>query len=139
MRVVVDTNVLISGVIKPKSRIASFYTYLKQRDFLLLYSSDSFGELARVLFRLLRRGKYDLSQEGIESVLDLIVTLGQKVKIVSTINASRDLADNNFLELAVDGRADYLVSGDKDLLILNPFQNIPIITPAEFLELLEKQ
>ena len=102
----------------------------------MLYSSDSFEELARVLFRLLRRGKYDLSQEGIESVLDLIVTLGQKVNIVSTINASRDLADNIFLELAVDGHADYLVSGDKDLLVLNPFQGIPILTPAEFLGLL---
>ena len=61
MRVVVDTNVLISGIIKPNSRIASFYSYLKQRVFLLLYSSDSFEELAGVLFRLLRRGKYDLS------------------------------------------------------------------------------
>jgi putative PIN family toxin of toxin-antitoxin system len=139
MRVVVDTNVLISGIIKPNSRIASFYSYLKQRDFLLLYSSDSFEELAGVLFRLLSHGKYDLSQEGIELVLDLIVTLGQKVKIVSTIKASRDLADNTFLELAVDGHADYLVSGDKDLLVLNPFQGIPILTPAEFLELLEKQ
>jgi uncharacterized protein len=139
MRVVVDTNVLISGIIKPNSRIASFYSYLKQRDFLLLYSSDSFEELAGVLFRLLRRGKYHLSQEGIESVLDLIVTLGQKVKIVSTIKASRDLADNTFLELAVDGYADYIVSGDKDLLVLHPFQGIPIITSAAFLDLFEKR
>jgi predicted nucleic acid-binding protein len=94
MQVVVDTNVLISGVIKPNSRIASLYSFLKQRDLLLLYSSD--------------------------------------------IKASRDLADNIFLELAVDGKADYIVSGDKDLLILKSFQGIPILTPAELLDLLEK-
>ncbi|MFM7715662.1 MAG: putative toxin-antitoxin system toxin component, PIN family, partial [Microcystis sp.] len=44
-----------------------------------------------------------------------------------------DLDDNKFLELAVSGMAQYIITGDKDLLILNTYQGIPIITPAEFL------
>lgn len=49
------------------------------------------------------------------------------------INVCRDDKDNKFLELAVNGNADYLITGDEDLLVLNPFQNIAIIKPNEFL------
>jgi uncharacterized protein len=53
-----------------------------------------------------------------------------------TINACRDPKDNKFLELAVTGNVDYIISGDKDLLDLNPFNNIVIITPSQFLEMI---
>jgi predicted nucleic acid-binding protein len=55
------------------------------------------------------------------------------VEITETITDCRDAKDNKFLELAVSGKADCVVSGDSDLLVLNPFRGISILTPREFL------
>jgi len=54
------------------------------------------------------------------------------IEIITKINLCRDPKDNKFLELAVNGKADYLISGDRDLLILNPFQEISILSPQAF-------
>jgi hypothetical protein len=54
---------------------------------------------------------------------------------VEEIKECRDEKDNNFLELAVSGNSDFIITGDNDLLVLNPFRNIQIITPKSFLEL----
>lgn len=53
------------------------------------------------------------------------------------IEECRDPKDNKILEVAVEGKADVIVTGDKDLLVLHPFRGIPIIGPAEFLALLD--
>ena len=58
----------------------------------------------------------------------------ERVPITYIVRASRDPQDDMFLELAVNGRADYIVSGDQDLLVLSPFQQIPIMNPASYLE-----
>jgi len=58
----------------------------------------------------------------------------EMVKLVEQITVCRDVKDDKFLELAVSGRADCIVSGDSDLLTLNPFRGIPILTPREFLD-----
>jgi putative PIN family toxin of toxin-antitoxin system len=55
------------------------------------------------------------------------------IEVTEVINDCRDAKDNKFLELAASGKADCIVSGDQDLLILNPFRAIPILTPGEFL------
>ena len=57
----------------------------------------------------------------------------EMVEITETFTDCRDAKDNKFLELAVSGKADCIVSGDADLLVLNPFRGIPILTPREFL------
>jgi putative PIN family toxin of toxin-antitoxin system len=56
------------------------------------------------------------------------------VLITERITACRDPRDDKFLELAVNGHADLIVSGDRDLLALNPFRDIPIVTPADFVQ-----
>jgi len=61
------------------------------------------------------------------------------VELRGTLRVCRDPDDDKLLEIAVVGRADYLVTGDQDLLILDPFQGIPILTPAEFLAALARQ
>ncbi len=57
----------------------------------------------------------------------------EKISIHESLSVCRDPKDNKFLELAVCGRADVLVTGDKDLLTLNPFHDIPIVLPAIFI------
>jgi predicted nucleic acid-binding protein len=58
----------------------------------------------------------------------------ESVAIIERIAACRDPNDDKFLELAVNGRADLIVSGDRDLVALNPFRGIPIVTPAIFVQ-----
>jgi putative PIN family toxin of toxin-antitoxin system len=68
--------------------------------------------------------------------LDFLSSLRNRSLFVDISHETRvcsDLDDNKFLELAVSGMAQYIITGDKDLLILNTYQGIPIITPAEFL------
>lgn len=55
------------------------------------------------------------------------------IEVTVAITDCRDVKDNKFLELAATGRADYIISGDQDLLVLNPFRGILILTPREFL------
>jgi predicted nucleic acid-binding protein len=56
------------------------------------------------------------------------------MRVVIDTNVCRDPTDDKFLELAVNGQADVIVSGDADLLVLSPFRKIPIIAPAAFLQ-----
>ncbi|PSB35196.1 putative toxin-antitoxin system toxin component, PIN family [Stenomitos frigidus] len=57
----------------------------------------------------------------------------EMVEITQSITACRDPKDNKFLELAMDGQATCILSSNKDLLVLHPFQGIEIVTPADFL------
>lgn len=59
----------------------------------------------------------------------------ETVEIIQSFSVCRDPKDDKFLELAVNGNADYIVTGDRDLLVLNPFQNIAILSVSEFLAL----
>jgi predicted nucleic acid-binding protein len=84
------------------------------------------------------RGKYRLTEADIRTVVGLILLRGEEIRPTERINACRDPKDNKFLEVAVAGQAEVLVSGDEDLLVLHPFRGIPIVSPAEFLELLDE-
>ena len=88
-------------------------------------------ELAEVLGRK-RLNKYLLEQERMRFLAALLKE-AELVEVNETITDCRDEKDNKFLELAVGGKADCIVSGDGDLLILNPFRGISILTPREFL------
>ncbi len=57
----------------------------------------------------------------------------EKVEIIRKIKACRDPKDNKFLDAAINGQAEVIITGDKDLLILHPYQSIQIITPAQYL------
>ena len=63
-----------------------------------------------------------------------LVAGAELVTITQRIVVCRDPTDDKFLELAVDGRADLIVFGDRDLLVLNPFRGIPIVSAAMFLQ-----
>jgi predicted nucleic acid-binding protein len=66
-------------------------------------------------------------------LLQLILLLGEEVRSQRTIRLCRDHKDDKFLEVAAEGQAAIIVSGDEDLLALNPFEGIPIVPPRDFL------
>ncbi len=83
----------------------------------------------------LRSAKFDryVSQHARDALLIRLTGLIELVDVVDQIRASRDPKDDKFLEAAVNGRANVVVSGDRDLLDLNPFREIQILTPRDYL------
>ena len=137
IRAVVDTSVRVRAVIKPQGTVGPILRQLRNGAYLLLYSDPLLTEMADVLTRPRLRAKYGLTSEDAATVLSLLLRRGQPVVRSRRIEACRDPGDNIVLEAAMEGKADVIVSGDDDLLALNPFEGIPIITPASFLRLLE--
>lgn len=102
---------------------------VQQGSFLL--SSDTFEELTDVLLR--PRFQRYLS---IETRLNLLAKYEREadwIIVNETITACRDPKDNKFLELAVSGQVTHVITGDVDLLVLNPFQAVSIVSPRDFL------
>ena len=136
MRVAIDTNVLISAIIKPGNRIGLIMVRLRKGDYVLLYSEELINELTEVLARP-KLKKYGLNDETIDAFIGSILAKGEAVRLLTVVDVCRDPDDNLLLSLALDGKADYIVSGDKDLLDLIEFEEIPIMTPSDFLAVFE--
>jgi len=99
----------------------------------LLASEATLAEFRAVLMRDKFDGAVDrLLREHILREYEQLCTL---VPVPAPIRACRDPRDDKFLEVAVHGRADLIVSGDLDLLALHPFHDVAIVTPAEYLGL----
>jgi len=81
------------------------------------------------------RPKFDryVSNEIRQLFFEEVKPLCLNIEITERVKLCRDPKDDIYLELALSGKADCIITGDKDLLVLNPFENIPIITPLEFL------
>jgi len=130
MRLVVDTNVFVSAALKANSLPFIVVRWIDRHGG-LLKSAATEQEIVDVLQRP------NLAAVTIPSFLDGIADLlatAELVTISERITACRDPKDDKFLELAVNGHADLIVSGDRDLLALNPFREIPIVTPVAFIQ-----
>lgn len=133
IRAVVDTNVLVSAVIKPRGAVGPMLRHLRDGDYVLLYSEPLLTELVDVLNRPWIREKYGLDPADIETIVALILLRGEAVVPTRRIAVCRDPKDDMFLEAAADGNASVIVSGDSDLLALESFEEIPIVRPTDFL------
>ncbi|HFE66080.1 MAG TPA: putative toxin-antitoxin system toxin component, PIN family, partial [Chloroflexi bacterium] len=125
------------ALIKPTGTVDPVITSLRDEKFTLIYSIEILEELADVLSRPRIARKYGISEQDIVRVVRLILTRGEKVVPQQKIEICRDPKDNKFLEAAVSGNADVIVSGDYDLLVLHLFGDILIISPREFLHKIE--
>lgn len=137
MRAVVDTNILVRAVIRPTGAVGPVLMRLRQGDYILLYAQPLLEELVDVLNRPRIRDKYQLTDQDIQTVIGLILLRGEAVLPQERITACRDPRDDKFLEVAVAGEANVIVSGDDDLLVLHSFAVIPILSPAAFLRMLD--
>lgn len=132
LRSVIDTSVVVSAVLLPRSTPRQAFDRANTVGKVLL-STATLDELNAVLRRL-RFDKYLSEAERLE-FLAALAGDAIMVQITEVVTDCRDPRDNKFLELAVSGQASYLISGDQDLLTLNPFRGIPIVTPQAFLAL----
>jgi len=98
----------------------------------LLFSNESLTEFIDVISR--EKLKPYFTKDDIASLIDLIEEYGEIIEVTSKVDVCRDNEDNFLLSLAKDGKADYLITGDKDLLVLDNFSKTKITKLTDFLE-----
>lgn len=140
MRVVLDANVLVSAILSPREAPAQILQAWQAEEFDVVISDAILAEIGRVLRypKIARRHRW--SREQLHTFLDdlahiAIPTPGELTLAVIT----NDPPDNRYLECAVEGDVDYIVSGDNDLLELGTYKGIKILTPRAFLDILQQQ
>ncbi len=132
MIVVVDNNVIISAAMFWTSVPAQALRKARKNEFKIIASQFTLSELSETLLNT-KFDKYVTIPKRIEFLKTYKNEL-QIIPITESINVCRDPKDDMFLELAVSGNANLIISGDKDLIELNPFRGIQIISPKEFIE-----
>lgn len=130
-RVVLDTNVVISGIILPY--FLTSRALLRAQSGTVLASDATLLELAEVVARP-RFDRY-IARDVRLGLAAEYANKCRKIDIAFPIRACRDPRDDKFLEVAVHGRAEIIVTGDEDLLALHPFREIAILKPADYLAL----
>ena len=131
MRPVVDTNVFVSATIFPHS-VPRRAVDKALNDGILLFSEPTLNELRQVLCRpkfdpYVSRGNRLLFLAQLEAVAEF-------VPVTQIVRECRDPRDDKFLEVALNGRADVILTGDADLLRMNPWREIEIMRPGKYLK-----
>ncbi len=130
-RVVADTNVLVSRLILPESVPAQVLRQIELNS-LLLFSESTMNELADVL----SRQKFDryVRHDDRKGFLMRLGKIAEFVPILQQVRECCDPKDDKFLEVALNGRADVIITGDTDLLKMHPWRGIAILTPLGYLK-----
>jgi len=128
-RIVVDTNIFISFLISDS--FSKLDKFLRENKVRLLFSEELLNEVLEVVSRP-KMKKYFTDQD-VTSLLDGISEHADLVEVTSEINICRDKKDNFLLSLCVDGKADYLLTGDEDLLVIKKFKKTSIIKIGDYL------
>lgn len=130
--VVFDNNVIISAAMFWTSVPAQALHKARKNEFKIIASQYTLTELYATLLNS-KFDKYVTKSKRIE-FYKIYESALQIIPVTTTVIACRDPKDDMFLELAISGNANIIISGDKDLLELNPFRDIRIISPKEFIE-----
>jgi len=132
LRFVIDTNILVSAVLI-KSSVPDVALKKAKNLGTMLFSEATFQELQEIL----NRSKFDkyISLSIRTQFLAKLKLESEAVQIVKIIKECRDPKDDKFLEVAINGNATHIITGDKDLLELHPFRGVDIITATQFLEI----
>lgn len=135
---VLDTNVLISSALKIKESIPDqILQALKNQKFILITSPEILKEIEDVLSRKKIRKITKMTDEEIKRFIEDIIDIAFVVPGDVIVQAvGKDPDDDKFIAGAVEGKADYIVSGDKPLLNLKEYQRIKIVSPADFVKIL---
>ncbi len=135
IRVVIDTNIWIGFLIgKTLSGLSEAIINNKIR---ILFSYELFDELIKVLQR--PKFKKYFSKKSITELISLLELKTELIEIKKQFEECRDPKDNFLLDLCISGNADYLITGDDDLLTMNPFHNVEIIDYKRFQEILKQK
>jgi len=136
IRAVLDVNVLVSALISPDGAPAQVLDMWRAERFLVLTSEAILVELERVLAMPRLRRKYGLIDQNVSGLLRGMRQFTITVTVGTDEPAVRGPDDAKLLNCAAAGGADYIVSGDKDLLSLSEYKGVVIVTPSDFVRIL---
>jgi putative PIN family toxin of toxin-antitoxin system len=128
MRVVFDTNIFISALVIPGSLAEKAILKIIEGGDILVISKDIINEVLSVL-----SSKFSRDKEGLSHVAVMLSELGELVRPIRKIRIFKDDPDNRILECAIHGKADVLVTGDKEMLRLRDYKSIKIISLKEYI------
>ncbi len=130
-RLVVDTNAFASAIIFPGSVPRQVVDHSLDHG-VVIFSEATMTELAEVL----SRSKFNsfVSRADRELFLAQVESVAEFVPIIQLVRACRDPKDDKFLEVALNGRADVIITGDADLLGMHPWRGIAVLSPAKYLK-----
>lgn len=137
MRIVLDTNIYISSLVSDKGNPAKIVRWWLEGEFDVLVSQPIVEEILRVTDYKRIQKKYARVRENRLEFAALISEQAEWVEPRETLNVVVDESDNRYVECAVAGNAQYIVTGDEHLLALGEYQGIAILTPATFVALQE--
>ena len=132
-KIILDTNLWISFLISSNFNLLD--KLIEKNRVTLIFSNELLEEFIEVV----KRPKFEkhFSKQDIEKIFEYFDQYGELIKVTSDINICRDQKDNFLLNLSTDSNADYLITGDKDLLILGKIKNTKILTFTEFIQIIE--
>lgn len=128
LRIIIDTNLWISFLLT--RRLSFLDNLLEGGKITLIFSQELLTEFLEVVKR--PKFKKFFGETELELLLEIIEQSADFIPVTSTVNVCRDVKDNFLLALARDGSANYLITGDKDLLVIKQFGKTKIVTIAEF-------
>lgn len=139
LRVVLDTNVILSGTIRSKGNAFSIIEAWRGRRFLLI-TSDALVEEVRRVLTYAKFHAYDITPHKSRQLIQSLRRYGISTEGKLQVSAiPEDPQDNQVLAAAVEERAEYIVTGDKHLQILRRYGPTLIVSPAEFVGILERK
>lgn len=137
LKAVLDSNVIVSALLVNRGKPAQIIGHARSGSFQCLLSQEILAEVRRIVHRKHIQKKYDVPEEKIEALLSVMQEISAWVTIQNVENViTNDPPDNLVLACAVEGGADYLVSGNLHFVNLKQYRNVKMVTPSEFLEIL---
>jgi putative PIN family toxin of toxin-antitoxin system len=137
-RAVLDTNVIVSGFIRPQGPPGRLLAMLVEHAFEMILSSEMLGELQEAVRYPRVRDRISLSDEELDLRLAMLDTLSIPVEPKALTGVADDPNDDKVMAAAVEGRAEFVVAGDGGLRRIGEYEGIRIVSPAVFLELLTR-
>jgi putative PIN family toxin of toxin-antitoxin system len=129
-RIVLDTNIFIYFLISD-----SFHKLdkrLKNNDVKLLFSEELLSEFLQVVSR--QKFKKYFSEKDVTNLINNLYSYADLIEVHSHVNVCRDKKDNFLLALCADGKADFLITGDEDLLVLKKFKKTSLLKFSDYLK-----
>ena len=134
MKVVIDTNVFISGIFWEGNFSSEIIDALKNKEIQSICSLEIIEEIVKTLSNF----RIQMNKELIDNWKDIILKNSIMVKPIKKIDIVKDDPDDNkFIEAAIEGRAEYIISQDKHLLKIKEYEGIKILNPSDFIKILK--
>ncbi len=140
MRAVLDSNVIVSGFLAAKGPSARVLDAVREGQLTWVTSKVILDEVRKVLALPRIQKRYRVTPEAAETLLLLVGESALRIRgVVQVVGKCRDPKDDAILACAVEGRAEYVVTGDEDLLTMEVYESVMIVTPRRFVEILQEE